>query len=88
MSASRTIFEKNAVTTIPAVGFGTFLISNGGAEDAIWSPVVSGYRHIDTASGYRNEENVCAGITRALEAEVLFCSHPSVTATLWPGNLA
>ena len=86
MSASQTIFAQNTVTTIPAVGFGTYLISNDGAEDAIWSPVVSGYRHIDTASGYRIEETIGVGIRKGLEAEGLSRADLFVTANLWPGN--
>ena len=88
MSASHTIFALNTVTTIPAVGFGTYLISNDGAEDAIRSAIVVGYRHIDTASGYSNEETVGAGIRKGLEVEGLSRADLFVTAKLWPGNPA
>ena len=68
MSALQNILALNKLTTIRAFGFGTYLISNYGAEGAIRSPIVSGYRHIDTASGYRNEETVGVGIRKGQEA--------------------
>ena len=88
MSASQTMFALNTETTIPAVGFGTYLISNDDAEDAIRSAVELGYRHVDTASAYRNEETVGAGIRKGLEAEGLSRADLFVTAKLWPGNPA
>ncbi|PUB17239.1 aldo/keto reductase [Yoonia sediminilitoris] len=81
-------FALNTDTTIPAVGFGTYLISNEDAETAISSAIAAGYRHIDTASGYRNEETVGAGIRTGLQAEGLFRADLFVTAKLWPGNPA
>ena len=88
MSASQTMFALNTETTIPAVGFGTYLISNDDAEDAIRSAVELGYRHLDTATAYRNEETVGAGIRKGLEAEGLSRADLFVTAKLWPGNPA
>ena len=88
MSASQTMFALNTETTIPAVGFGTYLISNDVAEDSIRFAIASGYRHIDTASAYRNEDTVGAGIRKGLEAEGLSRADLFVTAKLWPGNPA
>ncbi len=88
MSTAQTTFALNTETAIPAVGFGTYLISNDDAEDAIRSAIAAGYRHIDTASGYRNEETVGAGIKQGLKAEGLNRSDLFVTAKLWPGNPA
>ena len=88
MSGSHTTFPLNAETSIPAVGFGTYLISNEDAEGAIRSAISAGYRHIDTASGYRNEETVGAGINAGLQEEGLSRADLFVTAKLWPGNPA
>ncbi len=88
MPTAQTTFALNTETAIPAVGFGTYLISNDDAEDAIRSAIAAGYRHIDTASGYRNEETVGAGIKQGLKAEGLNRSDLFVTAKLWPGNPA
>ena len=88
MSDAKTTFTLNTETAIPAVGFGTYLISNDDAEEVIQSAILAGYRHIDTASGYRNEETVGAGIRKGLEVEGLSRTDLFVTAKLWPGNPA
>jgi diketogulonate reductase-like aldo/keto reductase len=43
---------------IPKIGFGTWQISNTEAYDAVASALKAGYRHIDTARAYGNEENI------------------------------
>ncbi|SFU15861.1 aldo/keto reductase [Sedimentitalea nanhaiensis] len=88
MSGTDTTFKLNSDTMIPAVGFGTYLISNEDAEVAISAAISAGYRHIDTASGYRNEETVGAGIENGLQAQGLSRADLFVTAKLWPGNPA
>lgn len=88
MSGIPSTFELNSDTAIPAVGFGTYLISNDDAEGAVSSAIKTGYRHIDTASGYRNEETVGAGIRKGLEDTGIPRKDLFVTAKLWPGNPA
>ncbi len=73
---------------IPAVGFGTYLISNEDAPQAIGAAIDAGYRHIDTASGYHNEEAVGAGIRDGLSRNDLSRTDLFVTGKLWPGNPA
>lgn len=79
-------FRLNDATTIPAVGFGTYLISNEDAEAAICTAIRIGYRHIDTASGYQNEATVGAGIKKSMQDIGLGREDLFVTAKLWPGN--
>ena len=67
MSATQPTFTLNANTAIPAVGFGTYLISDEDAETAVSTAIEAGYRHIDTASGYQNEVTVGAGIKKGLQ---------------------
>jgi diketogulonate reductase-like aldo/keto reductase len=43
---------------IPKIGFGTWQIDNDDAFDAVASALHAGYRHIDTARAYGNEQNV------------------------------
>lgn len=88
MSGSQTAFTLNSSTSIPAVGFGTYLISNDDAEAAISSAITAGYRHIDTASGYHNEKTVGAGIRNGMNANGISRTDMFVTAKLWPGNPA
>jgi 2,5-diketo-D-gluconate reductase A len=73
---------------IPYLGFGTYLIANGEAATAVREAIRAGYRHIDTAEGYRNESGVGVGIRQALESEGLARSDLFVTTKLWPGNPA
>ena len=44
---------------IPAIGFGVFTIPNDGPTyEAVLQALKAGYRHIDTAAAYFNEEDV------------------------------
>ncbi|MDW4549969.1 aldo/keto reductase [Defluviimonas sp. D31] len=88
MSVMQQTFPVNADTDIPAVGFGTYLISNEEAVEAVCGAIIAGYRHIDTAAGYRNEEGVGAGLRAGLEATGLSRGDIFVTTKLWPGNPA
>ncbi len=81
-------FPLNANTAIPAVGFGTYLISNDDAATAVGTAIASGYRHIDTASGYQNETTVGDGIRDGLVLSGVSRDALFVTAKLWPGNPA
>jgi diketogulonate reductase-like aldo/keto reductase len=47
---------------IPQIGFGTWLIPNDEAEALVEIAIRAGYRHIDTAEAYGNEEGVGVGI--------------------------
>ncbi|HML48738.1 MAG TPA: aldo/keto reductase, partial [Clostridia bacterium] len=42
---------------IPCIGFGTWQAENGDiAVSSVKAALAAGYRHIDTAAGYGNEE--------------------------------
>lgn len=73
---------------IPYLGFGTYLIASDQVAPAVSEAIRAGYRHIDTAEGYRNESGVGAGIRQALESEGLARGDLFVTTKLWPGNRA
>ncbi len=47
---------------VPCVGFGTWKMPQEIAQNAVKCAVNSGYRHIDTAAAYQNEEYVGKGI--------------------------
>jgi 2,5-diketo-D-gluconate reductase A len=88
MTLMHETFRLNPSTEIPAVGFGTYLVSPDDAPGTIAQAIQIGYRHIDTASGYRNEEAVGEGIRAGLEASGLTRADIFVTTKLWPGNPA
>ncbi|MCC0020281.1 MAG: aldo/keto reductase [Nitratireductor sp.] len=81
-------FPLNDSVNIPAVGFGTYLVSNEDAPKAVQTAMECGYRHIDTASGYRNETAVGEGIRAGLASTGLSRDDIFVTTKLWPGNPA
>lgn len=69
--------------TIPTVGFGTWQTPNGDvAVASVKEALAVGYRHIDTAQGYKNEESVGKAIKESsLKREDLF-----LTTKLWNEN--
>lgn len=70
----------NDGNTIPAVGFGVFLIPNDGPTyDAVLSALKAGYRHIDTAAAYFNESDVGKAVRDSgIPREEIF-----ITSKLW-----
>ncbi|MCB9294917.1 MAG: aldo/keto reductase [Lewinellaceae bacterium] len=85
MNKERTIsLSKNL--HIPLVGFGTYLISNDDAAQAVSNAIESGYRHVDTAEAYRNEQGVGMGIQSGLGKTGLSRDQLFITTKLWPGN--
>lgn len=81
-------FPLNENVSIPAVGFGTYLVANADASAAVQTAIECGYRHIDTASGYGNEEAVGEGIRAGFASAGLTREDIFVTTKLWPGNPA
>lgn len=73
-------FELNNNTTIPAIGFGVFMIPNNGPTyEATLAALKAGYRHIDTAAGYMNESDVGKAIKDSgIERSEIF-----MTSKLW-----
>ncbi len=64
---------------IPAIGLGTWKIPNDEVVDVIVEAVNLGYRHIDTAAVYRNEEGVGEGIRKCgIDRSELF-----ITTKVW-----
>lgn len=58
---------------IPKLGLGTWFISNKDVVQAVKDAAAMGYRHIDTAQAYRNEEGVGAGVrTCGVKREDMF----------------
>lgn len=73
-------FTLNNNQTIPAVGFGVFMIPNDGPTyDAVLKALKAGYRHIDTAAGYMNESDV----GRAIKDSGIDRSEIFITSKLW-----
>ncbi|MCH5677035.1 aldo/keto reductase [Streptomyces gilvus] len=58
-------YTLNDSTTIPAIGLGTWPMSDAEAERAVAGALETGYRLVDTAANYRNESGVGLGIARS-----------------------
>ncbi|MFB9768973.1 aldo/keto reductase [Lactiplantibacillus modestisalitolerans] len=73
-------YALNNGTKIPIVGFGTWQTPDGQvAYDSVLAALKAGYRHIDTAAAYGNEESVGKAIADSgVAREDLF-----VTTKLW-----
>ena len=48
--------------TIPQLGYGVWQVDDATAEDVVGRAFKAGYRHIDTAAAYTNEEGVGAAV--------------------------
>lgn len=65
--------------SIPQLGLGVWQTPNDGAAAAVQAALAAGYRHVDTASIYGNEEGVGAGLRAAgLPRDQVF-----VTTKVW-----
>lgn len=73
---ARDLVLNNGVT-IPQLGYGVFRVPADQVQAQVEHAVASGYRHVDTAQAYGNEECVGAAI-RAVGRERVF-----VTTKLW-----
>ena len=73
-------YTLNNGVKIPVVGFGTWQTPDGEvAEKSVLAALNSGYRHIDTAAAYGNEESVGRAIKKSgIRRDELF-----VTTKLW-----
>ena len=75
----QTVKLNNGVE-IPVLGFGVFQITDPvECERSVVEAIHAGYRHIDTAASYQNEEAVGRGIRRSgIAREEMF-----ITTKLW-----
>ncbi|GIP22259.1 aldo/keto reductase [Paenibacillus sp. J22TS3] len=75
----QTVTLNNGIT-MPIIGFGVYQVPDAEeCENAVYEALMAGYRLIDTASGYLNEEAVGRAIKRSgIPREELF-----ITTKLW-----
>lgn len=70
----------------PAVGFGTLIPDPAATTEATRTALEVGFRHLDSAERYRNEEAVGAAIQNAFKAGTLARRDLFVTTKLWNTN--
>ncbi|MGS2616504.1 aldo/keto reductase [Micromonospora sp. LZ34] len=68
---------------MPLLGFGTWQATGKAAYDAVLAALDAGYRHVDTATMYRNEEEV----GRAVQESGLRREDVFLTTKLLPGDV-
>jgi len=75
---------------MPAIGFGTFQLSEDEAEASVYEALKAGFRHIDTAEGFNNETGTGLGIAKFLKEQEGKTTRKNiyVTTKLFPGNPA
>ena len=67
---------------IPSNGFGVYQVSKGDCESSVLSALKAGYRHIDTAQSYFNEEEVGKAILESgIDRKDIF-----LTTKIWIDN--
>ncbi|MGR3341919.1 MAG: aldo/keto reductase [Paracoccaceae bacterium] len=69
---------------IPAIGLGTWTLNGEAATHLVADAVRSGFRHVDTAAMYENEEAVGAG----LRASGVSRDDVFLTTKVWPSDIA
>src|SRR5260370_39668970 len=70
--------------SLPRLGLGTFRMQGDACRAAVESALGLGYRHIDTAEMYANEENIGAALATSKVAR----KELHVTTKVWNENLA
>ena len=88
MDDAKSHIQLNKNTSMPSVGFGTYLIENKDAANTVLDAIKVGYRHVDTAAGYQNEDGVGEGVNAAISGAGILREDIFVTTKLWPGNAA
>ena len=76
------LIQLNDGNAIPQLGFGVWQVPNDEATPAVAQALASGYRLIDTAQGYENEEGVGRALRDGIDRVAIF-----VTSKLRTKNL-
>ena len=79
--------EENINNVVPRKGLGTYNMNSEEAEEMSYAAIDYGYRHIDTAAVYRNEDGVGKALKRIFANTNLKRSDITITTKLWPGGL-
>ncbi|KAL9074952.1 MAG: hypothetical protein Q9157_004181 [Trypethelium eluteriae] len=78
-----TVYTLNTGAQIPALGLGTWQSDPGQVKAAVSHAIQKGYRHIDCAYVYDNEDEVGQGIKDGLEKSGIKREDLFVTTKLW-----
>lgn len=74
----------NTGAKMPQEGFGVFQIPDAEqCEQVVYDAIKTGYRLIDTATAYGNEEAVGKGVARAIQDEIVTREELFITTKVW-----
>ncbi|MFJ5566570.1 aldo/keto reductase [Lysinibacillus xylanilyticus] len=74
---------------MPIIGYGVFRVPEGDdLAEAVKTAIAKGYRSIDTAQVYRNEESVGRGIRAAIDEGLVTREELFVTSKVWNDGLS
>ena len=79
--------DMNSNNVVPRIGLGTYNMSSQEAEDLSYRAICYGYRHIDTAAVYKNEDGVGKALKRVFSDTDLKRDDITISTKLWPGGL-
>lgn len=82
---SGTVLLNNGVT-MPILGIGTYTLSDKEAENSVYWALKAGFRLIDMARIYRNEEGVGRGVQRAIDEGLVTRDEIFVTTKMWTSD--
>ncbi|MBQ6017490.1 MAG: aldo/keto reductase [Clostridiales bacterium] len=68
----------------PVLGIGTFMISPEDTVNSVYSAIKLGYRLIDTANAYMNEESVGKAVKKAIDEGLVTREDLFISTKLWP----
>ncbi len=77
---------SNGAGQIPAAGFGTSFMVPNVATQAVKDALEVGFRHIDCAERYRNEDQVGVGLQNVFKAGKIRREDIFITTKLWNNN--
>jgi len=79
--------EINSNNIVPRIGLGTYNMNSKEAEDLSYAAIKHGYRHIDTAAVYRNEDGVGKALKRIFSETDINRDDIAISTKLWPGGM-
>ena len=84
-SISKKIAKLNNGYIMPILGLGTWTLSDSTAEESVYTAIKTGYRLIDTAEYYGNEEGVGKGVKKSIEEGIIKREDVFITTKIMPG---